>query len=292
MPLKKSAKQPRLLQPGDLGVDYSGARPAPHATRHAGGHCIIRYSAGLGNTQPATAFKLCGRNELHDAIAAGLDVIANSEWYESRITEGADAGKVDGEHDLRFWRSRGLAKGASIYVSWDEDPDPAHWPAAIAYLKAYDAELGGHYHVDCYAGTPFLRHAKQAGVIRYGWRTNAGSWSNDGLPYQPNTRTARARAQLVKRAVDATPAHIWQTGNYWFNNGADENLIVRTPVGSHLEAHHGGRPGPGPKPPVPPKPQPGAHRLVSSDGNHVLTVSNDKQLLLDGQPFDAAGGAK
>lgn len=233
------------LKAGDLGIDYSGARPDPADTKKNGAEFIIRYSAGAGNDQSATAWKLCGLNEIHAAVAAGLDVIANSEWYETRITEGAAAGKVDGAADLKFWKARGLAKGASIYVSWDTDPQQAHWPKADAYLTAYQKALGGYYHVDCYAGTPYLKHAKAKGLIRFGWRPNAGSWSDDGLPYQPDTSTAAKRTALVKQALTATPAHIWQTGNYWFSKQADENMLLRLPVGSHLEQTV---PTPNPKP--------------------------------------------
>jgi hypothetical protein len=215
------------------------------ATRKAGGGFIIRYSAGVGNDEDTVKWKLCGPHEIHDALAAGMDFIANSEWYESRITEGAPAGHADGAADLAFWRSRGLAKGASIFVSWDQAPARAKWGAAIAYLKAYNAALGGYFHADAYAGTPFLRYALGLKVIKYGWRPNAGSWSNDGLPYQP-----RITAGLLAQARKATPAAIWQTGNYWWSKQADENVLLR-PVGSHMAAVVAAMPKP--KPPAPAK---------------------------------------
>lgn len=222
---------PTLVQPGDVGIDFSGAKlDAPTVAQNAA-KFVIRYSAGVGNAAKETQFKLCRPGEIEAAVAAGLDFIANSEWYESRITEGARAGAADGAADLKFWKSRGLAKGASIYVSWDQKPARLKWRAAKAYLVAYDKALGGYYHVDCYAGTPFLRYALSAGVIKYGWRPNAGSWSSDGLPYQPKITDA-----LLEHARAATPAHIWQTGSYWFKNNADEDVILRAPVGSHLAA--------------------------------------------------------
>lgn len=286
----------RLLQAGDLGVDYSGLRKRPRTLIHNGALFKCRYSAGVGNKESAVQWKLCEPKELVNAAAVGEDTIANCEWYESRITEGEAAGSADGAADLAFWRARSLAKGASIYVSWDQDPLREHWDAAIAYLKAFDAALAGHYHVDCYAGTPFLRHALQLGVIRFGWRPNAGAWSGDGLPYQPKTRTKRQRAALVQRALTATPAHIWQTGNYWFDREADEDMVLRGPVGSHFDALHADNPKPTPKPKPKPKPRPkpvqGAHRLVSDNGEHVYSVDDTGQLLRDGQPFPGAAAAK
>jgi hypothetical protein len=220
------------LAVGDVGVDFSGANLAASRIRGDGGKFMLRYSAGMGNTSPRSAFKLCKSGEIAAAVKAGMDFIANSEWYETRITEGAAAGKADGNADLAFWKSKGLNRGASIYVSWDADPLRSRWGAADAYLAAYNKALGGYYHVDCYAGTAYLRHALAAGLIQYGWRPNAGSWSNDGLPYQP----PNSGRGLIGRAQAATPAAIWQTGNYWYGKNADENILLRAHVGSHLQA--------------------------------------------------------
>jgi hypothetical protein len=118
---------PHQLAVGDLGIDTSGARIDDASVHHDGGRFRIRYSAGLGNDQQNAQWKLCRPGEIADAVAAELDFIANSEWYESRITEGAAAGAADGAADLKFWRSRGLAKGASIYVSWDQNPARTKW---------------------------------------------------------------------------------------------------------------------------------------------------------------------
>lgn len=238
------------LTAGALGIDYSGARPDPNDIVQNGGRFVLRYSAGVGNGQADTQWKLCGPNEIHAATAAGLDVIANCEWYAARITEGAAAGKADGTADLAFWRSRGLNEGASIYVSADLLVPRLKYASVAAYLKAYDLALGGLYRVDCYAGTPLLNYLRGKKIIQYGWRPNAGSWSNDGLPYQPDTKPLGGNAALLVQARKATPAHIWQTGNYWYGKQADENLIIRTPVGSHLE-HAVVSPPPPPPPPTP-----------------------------------------
>ncbi len=233
------------LKVGDVGIDFSGAALKPKRIDHEGGRFMLRYSAGAGRHDPKAQFKLCKKGEIAAAVAAGLDFIANSEWSETRITEGAGAGRADGRADLAFWKSRGLNRGASIYVSWDDTPTHGKWAKADAYLEAYNAALEGYYAVDAYAGTSYLRHALDAGLIRYGWRPNAGSWSNDGLPYQP----AKQGRDHIDQALDATPAAIWQTGNYWFGDGADENILLRAACGSHLQAasaavpHHDSSPG-------------------------------------------------
>lgn len=236
------------MKQGDLGVDFSMARPVMPGS---GAKFAIRYSAGAGmasntNTHP----KLITPAEFKQLLADGFDVIANSEWYETRVTEGAAAGAADGAADLALWKACGLNKGSTIYVSWDAYPDPAKWPAVDAYLSAYRQALGGYYELGAYAGTPYLKHALGKGLIRHGWRPNAGSWSNDGLPYQPDTSTPEKRAALVAKAQAVLPdgVALWQTGNYWFGKSADEDLVVRSPIGSHLEAVNVPVPKPTPSP--------------------------------------------
>lgn len=239
------------LAPGDLGIDYSYGRPSLSAAVKAGAKFVLRYSAGAASapshpSHSANAGKLITPSEFRAILAAGLDIIANDEWYTTRITEGGTAGRQDGAAALALWRSCGLARGASIYVSWDAAVVSSRFASVAAYLVAYQKALAGYYLVDMYAGTPALRDMLTRKAIRYGWRPNAGSWSNDGLPYQPNVSTPARRAALVAQALKATPAHIWQTGNYWFDKTADENILVRVPVGSHREAAT-----PAPTPPAP-----------------------------------------
>jgi hypothetical protein len=245
------------LAPGDIGIDFSGASITAAQAKKNGAKFLIRYSAGVGNNSTNTQWKLCKTGEIPAAEAAGIDFIANSEWYESRITEGHAAGVADGLADLNFWKSRGLAKGATIYVSWDATPSPGSFDAVAHYLKGYADSLGGYYEVGLYAGTPALKEMLKRGVVTKTWRPNAGSWSDDGLPYQPDTSSPLKRANLVKAALAATPANFLQTGNYWFNKSADENVVLRSPVGSHLEAKAANaKPAPKPVPTPDPTPRP------------------------------------
>jgi hypothetical protein len=260
------------LKPGDLVIDYSYARPSLAKAKHDGARAVIRYSAGAA-TEPGhsshadNAGKLITPAEFKAILAAGLDVIANDEWYEDRVTEGYDAGIEDGRAATALWRSCGLAKGATVYCSWDAAPSSAKQGKVRRYLRGWSKGSGQYYRPDLYGGTPVLRKLQRGSVgqyrIQFGWRPNAGSWSNDGLPYQPSTDTAAKRAALVAQALAATPAHIWQTGNYWFDKSADENLIVRVPVGSHLETLGAAKPDVGGHAPHP-RPKP-AHRVQPGD---------------------------
>ena len=280
----------RLLAPGDLVLDYSYARPSLKIAAASGVKAFIRYSAGAASdpshsSHNANAGKLITPAEYKAIVAAGFDVIANDEWYEDRVTEGYKAGLADGRAAAALWRSCGHPRGATVYCSWDAAPSRLKYRAVRRYLKGWREGAQGYYEVDLYGGTPVLRALMRKGVgrIRYGWRPNAGSWSNDGLPYQPRTGTAAARAALVAQALNATPAHVWQTGNYWFGQSADENLVVRTPLGSRNDtlAEREPKPDPAdnPTPPVvvdePDEPVDGVHRLVSRDGHYVLTFRED-----------------
>jgi len=251
------------LAPGDLGIDYSYARPDLAEAVKAGAKFVLRYSAGSASvpTHPSYALnkgKLIGPIEFNSIIHHGLDIIANDEWYTTRVTEGAGAGTTDARVAASLWHYAGLAPGSAIYPSWDAAPVKAKWSSARAYLLAYAAEVERHgYKLGLYAGTPFLKYATSGAfgrfAIRFLWRPNAGSWSGDGLPYQPDVSTGAKRAALVKLALPKTPACLWQTGNYWFSKQADENLVLRVPVGSHLEASTPvPAPTPTPIPPVPP----------------------------------------
>jgi hypothetical protein len=284
------------LAPGDLGIDMSGFRLDTTAKvndfHKAGGKFTIRYSAGAASdptnrNHASVAWKLITPVEHKHLISIG-DLVANDEWYETRMTEGAAAGKADGYAAGKLWHTCGHAFGAAIYPSWDADPVKAKWPAADAYLKAYGAAIAtwGFKLVGSYVGTQYMKHAIHAGLISRGWRPNAGSWSDDGLPYQP----ANPRLHLTL-ALAATPAHIWQTGNYWFKKQADENMILRANVGSHYDAVRAhSNPTPKPPAPKPPTPQPatayyhddgrGATALVSPDGSHAAFLGNDGKLVV------------
>jgi hypothetical protein len=293
---------PPALAAGDLGIDHSYARIDPARTLAAGGKFTFRYSAGVASrsshpSHSLNAGKLITPAEFRALLAKGEDVVANSEWYTTRVTEGAGAGKADAQADAELWHACGYAKGASIYCSWDAAPVRSKWTAVDEYLHAYEETLQGQYHVDAYAGTPFLKWALARHRIRYGWRPNAGSWSNDGLPYQPSTRTAAQRAALVKVAVTHTPAAIWQTGNYWFSKNADELMLLRPAIGSHRQALAAATKPPAPKPPVivkPPTPPAatyyhhdghGASALVTPDGQGAWFPTDDAKLVF--RRFDA-----
>jgi hypothetical protein len=250
-----------MVAVGDFGCDYSSARPAPGKIVAKGGTFVVRYSAGAasvpGNPDHGrNASKLITPDEFAALDAAGLDIIANSEYDKTRVTQGASAGRDDGIADLALWKKCGLARGASIYVSWDATPFRTQWDNVAAYLTAYTEALGGFYGVDMYGGDPVLVEMKRRGLIQFGWRPPAESWNK-------NKDFFKSRDAAGVRAVSG--AHLWQNGHGWFKDGvhydADEDMILRLPLGSHREALAAGGAPPPPGPPpvtddVPPWPFP------------------------------------
>lgn len=266
---------------GDVGVDFSGADLTGKQLSAAGAKFALRYSAGAGNTDSGTKWKLCGAHEIADITLAGLDFIANSEWYETRITEGAKAGAADGAADLLFWKGCGLARGASIYISWDKAPDKALFDAVDDYLAAYYHAQGGYYDLpSLYAGDAAIHEMRKRSRIRYGWQTMSTSWSDDGLPYQPSHQQIQAVLLNPPAGVD-----IWQNGNYWFPGKlADENIALNNNLGSHnaslysTSQHPVGNPPTAnpPKPIVKPAPKPvpasGSYTIRPSDSDGLIAV--------------------
>lgn len=253
-------------------VDYGAASAA-------GSRFQMRYSSGANNNGSSSQFKLCKVGEIAEIVAAGTDFRANSEWYGTRVTEGANAGKADGQADLVFWGTRGLARGCSIIPSWDAAPNPAQYSAVEDYLGEFTEALEGEYFGDgLYAGLPALNWLATGGVINKGWIPSAASWSVPNSPLDPSyappaktlwdlwfptkSQVAPAIAMLASMCSPSLQSVVWQNGNKWAN-GSDENVIVRSGVmGSQME-QSGVTP---PEPPTPPKPP------VSTNPIHGMPV--------------------
>jgi LysM repeat protein len=217
-------------------IDYSGLRPNPADVKHNGATGVLRY---LSEPIPATAWKRITVPEKDAILAAGLDLILNFEWYEGRMLEGAAAGTHDGQNALAQARELGYPKGASIYFS--HDTGQRNDQAVIAYLRAAQAALGNEYVVDIYSGFDTVEACLSAGVARYGWQTLAWSGGRIGR------------------------AHIYQNGNQWYSNGADENEVRARPLGSWL--NHGSSPVPVTPAPLPAPASNGKHSYVVVSGD-------------------------
>lgn len=207
------------LAVGDRGIDFSVYRlNPPNAAVADGCKFILRYSAGAASrpthpSYPINKPKLITPLE-YGQLTTYYPVLANSEWYEGRVTEGASAGFEDGQADFELWKSCGYPQGWPVFVSWDQYPAEANYPGVEDYLRNHQAGMdkaagvAKYYVTDLYAGEGGIGAMQARGLAPIGWRTMASSW-NDYIP----------AAQSV--------ATIIQTGNYWFGQQADENILAR-----------------------------------------------------------------
>lgn len=239
------------------GADSAGFDAVAHADQSykMGLRFWSRYSAGAGNHSTKSQFKLTKPGEIQALVKAGIDFMANSEWYVDRVGEGATAGKADGAEDLEFWQSRGLAKGSSIYLSYDTAMSPSKYNVVEDYFGAYDQAQGGYYHADGgYLPIPALVEMSKRGVVKHGWIPSAASWSTPDSPLPPGYAppansawdlwrpTATQIDPAIKFLLSKMAGHelvscIWQTGNSLYAGGADENMvIIAGPLGTHTEA--------------------------------------------------------
>jgi hypothetical protein len=178
---------------------------------------VLRYSAGAASRQGHPSHQANKPKLITPVEYQQLDryyvVLANSEWYEGRVTEGDLAGQQDGQADFELWAACGYPQGYPVFCSWDKYPNATEIAGVAAYLAGHqrgmDAAAGGRYYVtDLYAGENGIRAMQGQGLAPIGWRTMASSW-NDFIP------------------ASQTVAAIVQTGNYWYGNQADENVMAR-----------------------------------------------------------------
>lgn len=265
---------------GTYGIDSASPGLDDNVAYKTGSRFHIRYSAGAA-TSPSNsshaknAHKLFGTNELKKILNSHQDFIANDEWYEDRTYEGSSAAAQDAPATLDFWQSRGLAKGASICLNLDVAPDMSKLLKIQQYIDKTNAVWNGYYHADMfYGGIPLLVALSKSGHTKHGWIPSAPSWStaNDDISdsyappakrawdlWKPTKSQLKPATQFLLQKLEGHKlvSCIWQTGNYWFGNGADEDYIILAgPLGSHLEAK--GQPQPPSKPPVTP-PHPSKH---------------------------------
>jgi hypothetical protein len=269
------------LAAGTHGIDSAGASINEHSAYANGARFRLRYSAGAatspGNSSHArNAYKLCKPGEIKSIVAAGELFIANDEWYETRVTEGANAAKQDAPATLDFWRGNGLAKGSTIMLNLDAAYDSSKLGAIEAYIDETNRAWGGYYLADGFYGPlPLVVALSKTGRTKHGWIPMSASWSAPkkllhdlGISAPPAVTTwdlwqptASQLAPAMKYLLSLMDGHklvscIWQTGNHWFNGGADEDVIlISGPLGSHNEASSG---APVVKPPAPPAKPPAA----------------------------------
>jgi hypothetical protein len=230
---------------GMRGLDFS---LMPDSTGYAGiarngAGFVCRYSAGVGG---ASNPKCTKSGEIADAVAHGVDFLANFELSEDTLQGGAGPGREHGAADRQFWESRGLAPGAGVILSWEPGSDTSKFGLVADFISSYKRAIGRP--VGLYAGLPALLWMRQRDLIDFTWlpMSSAASGFTWGAIPQPEYA-----ARMLTIARD-NGLNMVQNRNRWYPQGtdqggnevygADENIIVNLPAIAWSQLQAAGHP--------------------------------------------------
>ncbi|MDQ1742906.1 MAG: N-acetylmuramoyl-L-alanine amidase [Pseudonocardiales bacterium] len=262
---------------GAKGID-SAKRVDSNLAKEKGAVFQVRYSAGAAtdvnhSSHNRNKHKLLQQGELQAILRAGLDFIANDEWYEDRKFTGAAGAEQDAPVVLAYWRANGLAPGSTIMLNHDTGQVAADLGAVDAYYDRYNQILAGEYMADGFYGPKAVaRHLVQGGRIKHYWIPEAASFYEAKAAIDPNyappaktnwdlwaptpSQVKPAIAYFQRTLADILPALqsvVWQDFNKWFEGAADENIVIKGDrFGSHLDNGRAAPPVEQSRPPGPP----------------------------------------
>lgn len=158
-------------------LDFSNWRPSsPQALKAAGVDGEIAYIKPMRFNWP----KAIKPAELAANIAAGVATAFNYENNPGDWRGGAAAGTNNGAEAAEAMRELGLGPDVPLYVSFDEEIQPAEFPAAEVYYKAFVAACG-HPIMGGYGENDFTEWLAAHDGLRYGWESESESFpGNDG----------------------------------------------------------------------------------------------------------------
>lgn len=212
----------RMIQPGELGFDFSFSKPPPDAIIRAGGTFVMGYSSN----PPANPDKNCTNPQ--DYIDAGLAYVDIWETFNTRSLQGFSAGVVDGLAHAAQAEQKGVPAGVPIVATSDTNTAPTNVNAQKAYMTGYlrnntPYQYGGYMDTDL--------GAAMYGDWTLGVLPNAWFWSNPirQLPGESNADyAARGRAGAELKAT-ALGYHLFQHKGYALERrwNVDPNICVR-----------------------------------------------------------------
>lgn len=178
------------------GIDYSSGPPSAPAVAAAGYGFVCRY---LFDGSPQLPNKLLTRAEADQLRGAGVDIVSN--WESS--ANAALGGFTQGVADAQTANANHLAAGGPgdrpIYFSVDYDAPEGDQPAINAYFQGV-ASVIGLARTGIYAGYWVLKRCFDAGVVTWGWQTEAWSADPAGLaPAGPDGVYLDPRAHILQR---------------------------------------------------------------------------------------------
>lgn len=217
------------MRVGDVGVDFAKMPTTGYRQIAADGlKFVSRYSdGGHGDSK-------CARlGEPAEAMAVGVDFLANFELAESTPTLGASMGEACGAADRTFWNEVGLAPGAGVAVSWEPGTDTSKWSAVAAFLAAYRTAVCRP--LGMYSNLATLLHMRAEVGLDLTWLSMAAAAS--GHPEWGSLPQSQYAANMQKLAAD-NGIHLCQNRNRRYGTGADEDVITAMPAvpWSHMQA--------------------------------------------------------
>ncbi len=163
---------PAGIPAGSFGVDYAFARPDIGALKGANVTFAFRYLSFENNQ---TSPKILRNDEALALSQAGIALVSNYEWYDTRCTEGQSAGADDARTAIDQARAAGAPDGKPVYFSVDTDVSPegvsAYFQGVASVMPVSQIGVYGSYRV--------VKGLKEAGLVTWCWQTYAwsgGQW--------------------------------------------------------------------------------------------------------------------
>lgn len=178
------------------GVDYAGGRIPGADVLAAGFSFALRYLAPGGDSLPS---KQLTPDEAANDIAAGLGLVSNWESTGVDAEQGFAAGVADAQASAAQHALCGGPANRPIFFSLDWDEDDSQDTAVFAYFQGV-ASIIGLARTGAYGGYWIIKRLFDAGLITWGWQTEA--WSSDPNhlgPDGPDGTYLDPRAQILQR---------------------------------------------------------------------------------------------
>lgn len=160
------------LQPGQIVLDYSSARPDPDQMVAAGVKAVCRYIAGMNNLTRPKILTVAERDRLWNA---GLAIILNWEQDAGGALQGGTVGKIHGTNAADMAAGLDYPKDLPIAVSVDVGVSANQLPAVADYFYQFKAACP--WPLTVYGGTFVGDYLVGAGFADGIWQASASSWS-------------------------------------------------------------------------------------------------------------------
>lgn len=152
------------------GVDYSEGYDVSTLQKW-NAKFAVRYVGFTSPSLPQT--KILTLSEARNLGAAGISIVSNWEWYNSRPSEGFDTGAWDAMMADEAHKACGGPPDRPIYFSVDYNSNGTE---VADYFKGV-ASVIGFKRVGAYGGYACIQYLDQHGLINWRWQTYAWSGS-------------------------------------------------------------------------------------------------------------------